>query len=157
MAIVSLCLLALAGCSSQSAEPGAETFYSEHAAGVRSAVSAAKAAATDLSGLSTPPSPAQLGRLALYARRLRRAVVPAANWSVSEHGEEADVMQAETEVGEGAGYLIKAASALHAYANGPNQASLALYRSQLGRGRELWNNGVIQLWYLAHKAAPPTI
>ena len=56
----------------------------------------------------------------------------------------------------GANDLAAAISALRAYARAPSAAGLARYQSELPHGREEWNQGISQLWYLAHKSNPPT-
>ena len=58
---------------------------------------------------------------------------------------------------EGAAELAAAASALQAYAHAPSAAELADYASKLASGRTQWNEGISQLWYLAHASHPPTV
>ena len=152
-----LAAVALAGCATGSADPGADGFVRVHAAAAQRAAAAASALQAGVASLSRPPSASQLQALEVQARRARREIVPATEWDVNESGEEEDLSQAELELNEGAGSLMSASAALRAYARDPSASRLALYESELAHGRERWNQGVRQLWYLAHRAGPPTV
>jgi hypothetical protein len=148
--------LTFAGCASSSAQKGATSFLSEHVVGVARAAAATKAVEAEVSRLSSSPTRPQLERLARAAAKGHRNLVPASEWNVAE-GEEEDLPQAEAEVTEGANELANAMSALLAYARAPSGAALARYESELAHGREKWNGGISQLWYLAHESNPPTV
>jgi hypothetical protein len=91
-----------------------------------------------------------------YTRLLR-----VSGWQVAGQGEEGaeeeDVPRAETQVAEGAEALAAAMSSLGSYARLPRELTLTNYRSKLASGRTSWNEGISQLWYLAHKSTPPKL
>lgn len=147
----------MTGCATTSAEPGANAFVQDHAQEAMRAAAATRAVVAALSKLSAPPTRPQLEGLALLAERGRREDVPATEWSAPEKAEEEDLEQAEIAVIEGADELSKAMAGLRAYAHAPQAASLYVYRHQLASGREKWDEGISELWYLAHRAKPPTI
>jgi hypothetical protein len=149
--------LVLAGCAVTHAEPGADTFYRDHSGEAERAAAATRAAETAALRLSRPPTSEQLEALALYAQRGRRHLIAASEWPAVEGREEENLRQAQTEVNEGATLLIGAMKSLHAYAQARQPQALASYRTQLARGREFWNEGIRELWFLAHRHAPPTI
>jgi hypothetical protein len=149
--------LGLAACSTGSADPGANVFVSEHVAATQKAAATVVALERAVAGLSRTPGPAELQALDVQARRARRDIAPASEWEVTESGEEEDLSQAELELNEGADSLLGASAALRAYARSPAPQPLARYRSDLARGREHWNQGVRQLWYLAHRPRPPFV
>ncbi|HMD56476.1 MAG TPA: hypothetical protein VKG82_03285 [Solirubrobacteraceae bacterium] len=157
LAVAILGALAVSGCASSSAQPGADVFYREHAGEAARAAAATRTVQAAVSRLSRPPTQTQLEQLSLDARRGRRDVVPASEWSVTENGEEEDVSQAELELNEGATAFLMAMAALRAYARAPRQSELAVYEDQLAHGRERWDQGIRQLWYLAHQPNPPTV
>ena len=154
--MVTVGALAVAGCGSTSAQGSATAFLDEHVSAVARAAAATKAAEAQVSRLSRPPTRLQLERLARAAAQGHRSVVPASEWEVAE-GEEEDLPQAEAEVTEGANELAHATSALLAYARTSGAAALTRYESELAHGREKWNGGISELWYLAHKSNPPTV
>jgi hypothetical protein len=43
------------------------------------------------------------------------------------------------------------------YALAPRASALAGYQSKLANGRVSWNEGISQLWYLAHETSPPRL
>ena len=102
-----------------------------------------------------------MARLARAAAEAHGDAAQASAWSVAGRGEEGaeeeDVPRAETQVTEGAGELVSAMAALQAYARAPSAASLARYKSRLASGKAQWNEGISQLWYLAHASDPPTL
>jgi len=147
--------VALAGCAG--AEPGAAKFVREHAASLAPAAAAVRRAEAQAAGLHAPLRGAQKASLEHAAALARRSVVGVSEWSVAEKGQEENLEQAEREVTEGAARLVTAMSALQVYGATPSPASLARYSSERARGREQWNQGIGQLWYLAHRADPPTI
>lgn len=159
--LAALAGLVLTGCASGSPQTGASTFVTEHGAAPASLASATKAVQAAVSRLSSPPTRAQLSTLAALATRAHRDLLAAAEWSVAGRGEEGaeeeDVPRAETQVDEGAGELAGAMSALSAYARAPSAATLASYRAKLASGSTPWNEGISQLWYLAHDSHPPTL
>ncbi len=146
----------MAGCGAI-AEPGAETFYTQHGREADRASRAVALVAADLSALPTRPSHANLEALATAASTARRTLLAAADWQVSENGEEEDVSQAEIEINEGAGAMLKAMAAIQQYAGAQSRAALALYRNDLNGGREHWNQGMAELWRLLRRSHPPTI
>jgi len=146
-----------AGCASSSDQMDAARFVNEHVAGTARAATATKALEADVSRLSSSPTGPQLERLARAAREGRRNVVQVGEWNVAEGGEEEDLPRAEAEVTEGANELANAMSALLGYARAPTAAALTRYESELAHGREEWNGGISQLWYLAHESNPPTV
>jgi hypothetical protein len=146
----------LAGCGA-TAEPGSDKFYGEHSAEAHSAAASLLAASTAVGALGTTPSKVQLEGLAVDAHRARRGLLAAAGWTVVEDGEEEGVSQATREIHEGAGALLKAMSELRLYAQKRNPAALAAYRHELSGGREYWNQGISQLWYISKKSDPPRI
>ncbi len=156
-----LAAIALSGCVSGSPQTGARTFISEHgaiAASVAAATLEAEAAASRVAARPTRP---QLSRLAALGAQARRELLAAAEWNVAGRGEEGaeeeDVPRAESQVTEGAGEIASAMSSLDAYAHAPSAATLAAYQTKLAEGRSQWNEGISQLWYLAHTASPPTV
>ncbi len=149
-------VLALAGCGS-AAEPGAHTFLREHGNEARTTAALLSTLATAVNGLSGRPSGAQLQTLALDGHRVHRALLAASDWTVSEDGEEEGVSQAEKEIHEGSEALLNAAADIHLYSLRVRPASLAAYRRELAAGREYWNQGITQLWYVAKKPGPPKI
>lgn len=152
-----LAVLALGGCASTAAEPGAGTFYSQHR---RAAVTAAKAVRAMESDLPAAPGGAgasQRAALEVLALRAKRRMTPASEWAGPERGEEENLQQAETEVSEAAQDVLKAIRSLRRYASTGSASALSSYRSQMVPAREKWNEGITQLWYLAHQHDPPTI
>jgi hypothetical protein len=149
--------LTFAGCASSSAQLGATAFLNEHVAAAARAAAATKAVEAEVSRLSSSPTRPQLERLARAAGKGHRNVVQAGEWNVAEGGEEEDLPLAETEVTGGAKELANAISALRAYARAPSAAALARCESELAQGREKWNAGISELWYLAHESNPPTV
>jgi len=149
--------IALAGCAGAGAEPGAATFVRDHAVALAPAAAAVRRAEAQAAGLQLPLRDAQRTPLVHAAALARRSVVGVSEWSVDEKGQEEDLEQAEREVTEGAARLVNAMAALQVYTASPSSASLARYSAELARGREQWNQGIGQLWYLAHRADPPRI
>jgi hypothetical protein len=156
IAAAAIALAGLAGCAATGASPGANDFYRAHAHEAARAAAAARAVQNAVAGLPPQPTAAQLQALATAARRGRRYIAPASEWSVTENGEEEDLSQAELELNEGANAFLDATYALRSYARVPRAATLARYRQELASGRERWNQGVHELWYLAHEPDPPT-
>lgn len=150
--------LTFAGCGPGEVQMDATAFVNEHAAAATRASTAAKAVEAQVSRLSTPPTKMQLERLARIAAEGRRNVVQVSEWNVAgEGGEEEDLPRAEAEVTEGANDLTDAMSAVKIYAHTRTAAALARYVSELADGREQWNVGISQLWFLAHRSNPPTV
>ncbi|MGO9761636.1 MAG: hypothetical protein ACLP1Q_10310 [Solirubrobacteraceae bacterium] len=153
--------LSLAGCASGSPQMGATTFINEH--GVAAAQVAARTSAIELAVARLPGSPTrpQLQQLTRAASEARSELARASEWNVAGRGEEGaeeeDVPRAETQVTEGASELADALAALQTYARAPSAAALAGYKRKLAGGRTQWNEGIAQLWYLAHKSRPPAV
>ncbi len=153
--------LALAGCASSSPQTAATGFLDEHSAGASRVATTAKAVRAEVARLSSSPTRSQLGRLAAAAGEAHRDAVQAGAWNVAGRGEEGaeeeDVPRAEGQVTEGADDIASAMSALQAYARAPSAAALARYESEFASGRTQWDEGISQLWYLAHASHPPTV
>jgi hypothetical protein len=153
--------VALAGCASGSPQTGAARFRREHAAAAARAIASAKAVENELAGLAPTPTRAQLARLAQAAGEAHAELLEASEWNVAGRGEEGaeeeDIPRAETQVTEGAGEMAGAMSALQTYARAPSAAALAGYRSRLAGGQTQWDEGISELWHLAHASEPPTL
>jgi hypothetical protein len=151
----------LAGCASGSPQTGAATFRGEHGAAAARLTASTRAVVGELAALAPTPTRAQLARLAQAASEAHGELVKASEWNVAGRGEEGaeeeDVPRAETQVTEGAGEAAGAMSALQTYTRAPSAAALASYRSKLANGRTEWDEGISQLWYLAHASDPPTL
>jgi hypothetical protein len=154
--LLAIVAIVLAGCGATT-EPGSDKFYREHSAEARSAAASIAAASAELAALSKTPSKTQLEALALGAHRARRDLLAVVGWTVIEDGEEEGVSQATREIHEGAGALLKAVSELRLYSQNRSPAALAAYRHELPGGREYWNQGITQLWYISKRADPPKI
>jgi hypothetical protein len=76
---------------------------------------------------------------------------------VTENGEEEDLGQAELEINGGAIAFLGVIDALRAARRVPTAAAIAGYHARIGRAREQWNEGTRQLWYLTHRANPPSV
>jgi hypothetical protein len=156
---------ALAGCATSSPQTAATTWVREHLAGAARVAAAVKADELGLAQLPVRPTRAQLTRLLRSVRAGRGDVVAAAEWqpvsvsaaSAEEGGEEEDIPRAENQATQGASELAAALSALQLYALAPSAKALASYRSDLAAGREQWNEGIAQLWHLAHVSNAPVI
>lgn len=147
----------LAGCSAAGAEPNALSFFEGHAASATRAATAARLAEARIRALPPKPTEAQLQAVALAAARARRSLIAVSEWGTGQEGEEEDLVQSETEIVEGATRMADAMSALRSYASTPRPASRARYEEELAGGRELWNEGVVELWYLAKHTGPATV
>ena len=157
-AMATVAALTLVGCASSSAQTEASAFLAEHAAGAARLAAATKAVEAEVSQLSSSPAPSQLNRLVRMAAEGHRNAVQASEWNVAaEGGEEEDLPRAEAEVTEGANDLANAMSALQAYARAPRATRLANYDREVVPGRERWNEGISEIWYLARHSNPPTV
>jgi hypothetical protein len=154
--LLALGALALTGCGAAT-ERGAEAFYREHGAEAAQTAQAARALGAEVAGLPARPSTSRLEALAVAEHRTRRDLLAAAKWTVVEDGEEEGVSQATKEINEGTGALLQAMTEIRLYASTLRPGYLADYRTELARGREYWNQGITQLWYVAHKSSPPKI
>ncbi len=148
--------LLLAGCGSAS-EPGANTFLREHGGEARHAAALVSALSVAVKTLPATPSGAQLQAIAVDGHMAHRALLAASNWTVSEDGEEEGVSQAEKEIHEGTEALLNAAVDIHLYSLRARPRSLAAYRRELAAGREYWDQGITELWFVAKKPSPPRI
>jgi hypothetical protein len=163
--LATVAALAFAGCSSSSVQTDASVFVNEHRAGAARVAAATKAVEAGVSQLSSSPTPSQLKRLAAAARQAHRDTVGAGEWrlgggpeEISEGtSEEENLPRAESQVITGANDLAAAMSALRAYARPPSAARLTRYRERFEQGREQWNEGATEIWYLAHAARAPTV
>ncbi|HSZ13377.1 MAG TPA: hypothetical protein VK790_05010 [Solirubrobacteraceae bacterium] len=153
--------LALAGCATASPQMGAATFLDEHGTSAQRVALEARAVELMAGQLRTPATRPALGLLGSRAARARADLARASRWAVAGQGEEGaeeeDVPRAETQVTEGAGELASAMSALQSYSRAPSAAALARYRGRLAQERAQWNEGIAQLWHLAHRSSPPTV
>jgi hypothetical protein len=149
--------LALAGCGSTGAEPGAAAFVNEHAAVALRAGGEAKAVEAAMARSFDALDPKQQAQLVVAASKARRDMVAASEWDDAEGGVEENLQQAEAESIEGASHLAIAMAAARSFASRHSASALARYRSQLAYGRQRWDEGVFELWYLAHRHDPPTI
>jgi hypothetical protein len=161
---VAAALLVLGGCGSSDVQTDAAAFVSEHGATAVHTAAAVKVVDGELALLSSPPTPVQLHRLAQAVARARRAALRAAEWDVSksseggeEGAEEEDLPRSETEATTAANELARAMSELEAYARAPSAAGLAAFRGKLAHAKELWDESVSQLWFLAHRSGAPNI
>ena len=156
--VLAAAAIACAGCASSQLRISADAFLAEHgnaAVAAAAAMRAADAAASRLAGSPTAAELAALRRAASGARRKMRMV---SEWSVSEGGEEEDVPRAEGELVEASDEFETAMSSLLSYGRAPAQASLAVYREDLARGREKWNEGIGELWHVGGRSgAAPTV
>jgi hypothetical protein len=156
-----LAALAVAGCASGSPQTGARTFLDEHAAAAAQLAASTKLVAGALARLASTPARSQLALLARAAAQAHPELQTASEWSIAGQGEEGaeeeDVPRAETQVTEAAAELAAVMSALEAYASAPRAGALARAQSKLSAARGPWNEGISQLWYLAHTAHPPTL
>ncbi len=148
--------LVLAGCGTTT-EKGSETFIREHSAEAGQAAGAVRAVTADVDGLSARPSAAALAAVVLAQHRTRRDLLAASKWTVSENGEEEGVSQAEKELNEATGALLQAMTDIRIYAEDRRPVALVHYRKELALGREYWDQGITQLWFVAHRAGAPKI
>jgi hypothetical protein len=159
--MLAVATLVCAGCASGSPQMGAKSFYEEHAkdsAGIAATTRAVELAIPHLTAL---PTPSQRRMLAADASQAHARLMQVGAWKVAGQGEEGaeeeDVPRAETQVAEGAEQLAAAMSSLGSYVLLPKGVTLAKYRSELASGRTSWNEGISQLWYLAHERMPPKL
>ena len=157
VALSAMAALALAGCGSEGAEPGAAAFVNAHAAVALRAGSEAKTVEAAMARAAGALDPSQEAQLVTAAGKADRDMVAASEWDDPESGMEENLEQAEAESIEGASHLAIAMAAARDYASRHGAAALARYRSQLAFGRQRWDEGVFELWYLAHRHGPPTI
>jgi hypothetical protein len=155
--------VALTGCSSATSVQGeASSFVRQHAAAANAAAAAARALESEAAGLASRASDgAALERLARAASRAHRTAVQASDWSPSASSEagseEENVQRAEAQVTEGAEELARATASIESYARARAPAAHARYASEMAHAREQWNEGIAQLWFLAHRTNPPTL
>jgi len=148
--------IALTGCGATT-ERGSEAFYREHAGEAAEAAAATRALAANVAGLPATPSAKALEALAVDEHRTRRDLLAAAKWTVIESTEEEGVSQAEKEISEATGALLKAMTDIRIYTHDRRPVALADYNKELALGREYWDQGISELWHVAHKTAPPKI
>jgi hypothetical protein len=159
-----LVLPLLSGCGSSDVQTDAAAFVRENRTTAARAATAIRLVDGATARLSSPPSATQLQRLAVAAARARRAMVPVTEWDVSksteggeEGAEEEDLPRAESEATKAAGELKTAMSDLEAYTRAPSPSALSGYRTELAREKELWDESISQLWFLAHERGPPNV
>jgi len=156
-ALAAIAALALSGCAGAPTEPSSGTFISHHGAEAAAAADAEHVVERRLAALSQPPATAQLEALEGKIARARRRFLAASRWEISENGEEENTGQAETELSEGTQQMLKGLTALRAYTVSRSPAELAEYRLRLRNARARWNQGISQIWFLAHRRGAPTI
>jgi len=150
--------LTFGACGSTSTRTDASAYLKEHLAAATHVAGATRAAQAEVSRLPRAPTQLQSQRVIRTAVAGHRDLVQASEWNVAaEGGEEEDLPRAEAGVTEGATELAHAMTALQAYARTPSAAALARYERELARGREQWNEGISQIWYLAGRSKPPTV
>ena len=146
----------LGGCGA-TVERGAGAFQREHGAEARQTAQAVNGVSSAVAALGAAPSGAQLEALLLAQHRARRRLLAADDWTPLEDGEEEGVSQAEREIHEGAGSLLRAMTDIRLYAASRRPGELAAYRQAFAGGREYWNQGISELWRVAKLSGPPTI
>lgn len=111
-----------------------------------------------MGALASPPTEHQLTRVARAAQEANKRIDEArSGWTVTESGEEEELSTIETQLTEGSDELKNAMAALVTYAGNPNAAALMPYTMHIKSGREQWNEGISQLWYLTKRSKPPTV
>jgi hypothetical protein len=153
--------LAVVGCAPGSPQTGAKAFLDEHAAAAARLATSTKLLEAQIPRPASTPTRSQLALLARAATQARPELRAASEWNVAGAGEEGaeeeDVPRAETQVVEAAAELAAVMFALQRYASAPSASALARNQSKLSVARGQWNEGISQLWYLAHTAHPPTL
>jgi hypothetical protein len=150
--------IACAGCARSQLRISADAFLSEHESAAIAAADAMQAADTAASRLRGSPTAAELAALGADASDARRRMRMVSEWSVSEGGEEEDVPRAEGELVEASDEFVTAMSSLLTYGRAPAHATLAVYREDLARGREKWNEGIGELRHVGGRTgAAPTV
>jgi len=133
----------------------------EHGAVAARLALATRAVELEAARLSGSVSPSRLRQLERAAGRARRDAVQAGEWSAAVGGgenlEQEDLPRAEAQVTSGADELAGAMVALRAYARALVPAAIERYRSRLARGREQWDEGITEVWHLAHASNPPIV
>jgi hypothetical protein len=159
--MASVAVLAFTGCAPGSPQSGAKTFLDEHAGAAARLATSTKLFEAALARLASSPTPSQLAALAGAAAQAHPELLRASEWSVAGQGEEGaeeeDVPRAESQVTEAAAELAGVSAALEAYARAPSAVALARNRSKLSAARGQWDEGISQLWYLAHTSHAPTL
>jgi outer membrane murein-binding lipoprotein Lpp len=153
--------LLLAGCSNGSPQTGAASFLEEHSRAATDLAQMTRTVAADVGGLAGAGTSAQLTRLARASGETHDYAVKAGEWNIpgagQEGAEEEDVPRATAQVIEGAGELAKAMAYLKTYARTPRTLALRHYKGSLANARIEWNEGIAQLYYLAHRSHAPTL
>jgi hypothetical protein len=153
--------LLLAGCSNGSPQTSAASFLEEHSHAATDLAQMTRAVAADVGGLAGGGTSSQLTRLARAAGETHDYAVKASEWSIpgagQEGAEEEDVPRATSQVTEGAGEVAKAMAYLKSYASTPRTLALRHYKGRLANARIEWNEGIAQLYYLAHRSHAPTL
>jgi hypothetical protein len=162
-----LCLIAvagavlLAGCANGSPQNGAAGFLEEHARAVTHLAQMTHAVAAEVGRLAGVGTSSQLTQLARAAGETHDYAVKASEWDIpgggQEGAEEEDVPRATSQVTEGAGEVAKAMAYLKSYASTPRTLALRHYKGRLANARIEWNEGIAQLYYLAHRSHAPTL
>ncbi len=156
--------VALAGCASSSIQTDATAFLDEHGSAAVRITEANRSVEAAASRLTTPTSSSKRSLVSRAAEKARRGDVQAGEWDLASSGEggeegfeEEDLPRSETEATAAANELGRAMSALEGYLRNRSADALARYHSELGRGREQWDESITQLWHLAHRSNPPTL
>ncbi len=155
---ICLAAIALAGCASGSAQPGAVSFFNEHGQQAARVGRSVRDVETEVRALAGPPTRQQLARLAGSAQRADEQIDEMrSGWSAPENVEAEELSTIEVQLYEGTSELKNAMAALVTYAGNPSAAALAPYTTHLKSASEKWNEGVTQLWYVLKRRSPPTV
>jgi hypothetical protein len=158
LALAVVVAIGCAGCARSQMRISSQEFLSEHQNAAVAAAAAMRAADLAASSLRGSPTAAELAALTHDASQARRRMRAVSEWSVSEGGEEEDVPRAEGELVEASDEFVTAMSSLLSYGRAPAQATLAVYRQDLARGREKWNEGIGELWHVGGRSgSAPTV
>jgi outer membrane murein-binding lipoprotein Lpp len=153
--------LLLAGCSNGSPQTGAASFLEEHSRAATHLAQMTRAVAADVGRLAGAGTSSQLTQLARTAGETHDYAIKASEWNIpgagEEGAEEEDVPRATTQVTEGAGEVAKAMTYLKTYASTSRTLALRHYKGRLANARTEWNEGIAQLYYLAHRSHAPTL
>jgi len=153
--------LLLAGCSSGSPQTGAASFLDEHNAAAAHLAQMTHAVAAEVGRLAGAGTSSQLTQLAHAAGATHEYALEASEWDIpgggQEGAEEEDVPRATSQVTEGAGEVASAMTYLKSYVRTPRTLALRHYKGRLANARIEWNEGIAQLYFLAHRSHPPTL
>jgi hypothetical protein len=156
--VVYLVAITTAGCGSTGAQPGVSSFFREHAQQVARVGASTREVEAKVRALAKVPTKQQLTGVTKAAQQADEHIDEArSGWSAFESGEEEELFTIETQLVEGASELKSAMAAIVTYAGNPEAAALLPYNAHIKSGREKWNEGISQLWYLVKRPHPPTV